>query len=234
MSADPDRHYADGPLPALLQHELSMLTSILEGVFGVWGLHLRPHRQAPVALPAHLLSSIVELALEADGALHGDTRCAPQRLPFASESFKLVVAQHILEQSDAADEVAEELARVLAPEGVALVFGFNPASLWRPWLSRRLPRDLQFQTASRWRDVLSRSRLDILQVRYSGLFSPWAARAGSTTPARYPATLGRFGGSWLLLARKRRSSLTPLRLAAVRSDLKLKPSLIPGARRECA
>ena len=46
--------------------------------------------------------------------------------------------------------------------------------------------------------------------------------------------LGRFGGSWLLLARKRRSSLTPLRLGAVRSDLKVNPTLVHGARRECA
>src|SRR5215475_5704980 len=113
--------YASGPLSHLLQHELAMLASILDGVFGVWGLHLRPHREAPVSLPAHLLSAVVDLALDEQGRLSGDAHCEPQRLPFANECFKLVLAQHVLEQAPAPDEVAAEIARVLAPEGVALL-----------------------------------------------------------------------------------------------------------------
>jgi SAM-dependent methyltransferase len=233
MSSDPSPHYADGPLTRLLQRELTMLAPILDGVFGVWGLHLRPHAQAPSALPAHLLSAVLELSMAPDGALVGDARCRACELPFASESFKLVVAQHVLEQTSAAGEAAAEIARVLAPEGVALIFGFNPASLWRPWLARRLPGDLRFRAPGAWRDLLDRSRLDVLQVRYSGLWSP-RMTAKADGAARWQRALGRFGGSWLLLARKRRSTLSPLRLAAVRSDLKLKPSLVPGTRRECA
>jgi SAM-dependent methyltransferase len=234
MSSDPSRHYTDGPLTRLLQRELAMLVPILDGVFGVWGLHLRPHEQAPSGLPAHLLSAMLELSVAPDGGLAGDARCDLRELPFASESFKLVVVQHVFEQTAAADEVAAEIARVLAPEGVALIFGFNPASLWRPWLARRLPGDLRFRAPGVWRELLNRSHLDVLQVRYSGIWSPWAAAASGDAGARWPRTLGRFGGSWLLLARKRRSALTPLRLASVRSDLKLKPSLVPGTRRECA
>src|SRR5262249_24494486 len=148
--------------------------------------------------------------------------------PFASESFKLIVAQHVLEQATAADEVAGEIARVLAPEGVALVFGFNPASLWRPWLSRRVATGWQFRAANGWREVLMRARLDVLQVRYSGLWNPWSAVDGVDPAPVWPRSFGRFCGSWLLLARKRHSATTPLRLATVRPDLKLKPSLIPG------
>ena len=236
MTSDPVNPYAEGPLTTLLQRELAMLAPILDGVFGVWGLHMRPHDQAPATLPQHLLSAMVELALGPDGRFGGNTRCEPQHLPFASESFKLIVAQHILEQASAAEEATEEMARVLAPEGVALVFGFNPASFWRPWLSRRLTGDVRFRTAAGWRDVLTRARLDVLQVRYSGLWSPWTAAndVGHGGNGAWTRSLGRFCGSWLLLARKRRSALTPLRLAAVRSDLKLKPTLLPGARRECA
>ena len=238
MPIDRSRIYEDGPLPALLRHEQAMLSSILDGVFGVWGLHLRPHREAPNVLPAHLLSSVVNLASNGGGSLEGDARCQPQHLPFASESFKLVVAQHILEQAPNPEEIAEELGRVLAAEGIALIFGFNPASLWRPWLAGRLPETWQFSAASRWRDVLSRSRLDVLQVRYSGLWSPWARalerEEASPASPTWQRPLGRFCGSWLLLARKRRSALTPLRLAAVRADLKLNPNFVPGAHRECA
>lgn len=236
MTPDHANPYANGPLTTLLQRELSMLAPILDGVFGVWGLHMRPHEQAPATLPPHLLSAMVELALDGDGRFRGNANCEPQQLPFASESFKLIVAQHVLEQAASADEAAGEMARVLAPEGVALVFGFNPASLWRPWLARRLPGDVRFRAAGGWRDILTRARLDVLQVRYSGLWGPWAATgdAAAAGNGAWTRPLGRFCGSWLLLARKRRSALTPLRLAAVRSELKLKPTLVPGARRECA
>jgi len=229
--------YANGSaLSALLRRELAMLTSVLEGVYGVWGLHMRPHGNAPGVLPNHLLSEVINLALRPDGSLDGAARCEPAHLPFASESFKLVIAQHTLEQAAQPQESAAEFARVIAPEGVGLVFGFNPVSLWRPWLSRRLPADCQFRSAAAWREELSRARLDVLQVRYAGPWSPRSAFSESLDDQKEQGqrSFGRFGASWLVLARKRRHTLTPLRLAAVRSDLKLKPTLAPGARRECA
>ena len=235
MPSDTSSTYASGPLQALLQRELAMLAPLLGGVYGVWGLHLRPHQLAPLTLPPHLLSAVVELALDDAGECAGALRCQPGQLPFASESFKLVIAQHVLEQVAAPDGGAEELARVLAPEGVALLFGFNPSSLWRPWVSRRLRRGLQFGSAAAWREKLQRAQLDVLQVRYAGPLSPWAAaEPASVREARWLPFLGRFGASWMLIARKRRSALTPLRLTTVRSDLKLNPTLVSGAHRECA
>jgi len=235
MPPDTSSSYASGPLPALLRRELAMLGPLLGGVYGVWGLHIRAHEQAPVTLPPHLLSAVVELALDDAGRCDGSVRCEPSRLPFASESFKLVVAQHVLEQVAAPDVGAEELARVLAPEGVALLFGFNPVSLWRPWVSRRLRSGLQFASAAGWRQRLERAQLDVLQVRYAGLWGPWAAaEADGPREVRSLPLIGRFGASWLLIARKRRSTLTPLRLAPARADLKLNPTLVSGAHRECA
>ena len=235
MPPDTSISYASGPLQALLQRELTMLAPLLGGVYGVWGLHIRPHERAPLTLPPHLLSAVVELALDDAGCCSGSLRCEPWQLPFASESFKLVVAQHVLEQVAAADDGAEELARVLAPEGVALVFGFNPLSLWRPWVSRRLRNGVQFGSAGGWRQKLQRAQLDVLQVRYAGPWSPWTTgETGNPREAHTLPLLGQLGASWLLIARKRRSTLTPLRLTTVRSDLKLNPTLAPGAHRECA
>jgi SAM-dependent methyltransferase len=235
MPPDISSSYSSGPLQVLLQRELSMLAPLLGGIYGVWGLHIRPHAQAPVTLPSHLLSAVAELALDDAGSCAGSLRCEPSRLPFASESFKLVVAQHVLEQIAAQDAGAEELARVLAPEGVALLFGFNPVSLWRPWVSRRLRNGLQFASAGGWRQRLERAQLDVLQVRYIGPWGPWAgAEPGAGPEMRSLPVLGRFGASWMLIARKRRSTLTPLRLTTARADLKLSPTLVPGAHRECA
>jgi SAM-dependent methyltransferase len=235
MPPDTSSSYTSGPLQALLQRELGMLAPLLGGIYGVWGLHLRPHKRAPLTLPPHLLSAVLELALDDAGRYAGSLRCEPWQLPFASESFKLIVAQHVLEQVAAPDDAAEELARVLAPEGVALLFGFNPASLWRPWVSRRLRSGLHFASAAGWRQKLERAQLDVLQVRYAGLWSPWSvAETGKSAEVRSLPVLGRFGASWLLIARKRRSTLTPLRLTAARPDLKLNPTLVSGAHRECA
>jgi SAM-dependent methyltransferase len=235
MPPDISSSYSSGPLQVLLQRELSMLGPLLGGIYGVWGLHIRPHEQAPVTLPAHLLSAVVELALDDGGFCAGSLRCEPGHLPFASESFKLVVAQHVLEQVAEKEASAEELARVLAPEGVALLFGFNPVSLWRPWVSRRLRNDMQFASAGGWRQRLERAQLDVLQVRYVGPWSPWGgAETAGAREMRSLSVFGWLGASWLLIARKRRSTLTPLRLTTARADLKLNPTLVPGAHRECA
>src|SRR4029077_7881 len=140
------------------------------------------------------------------------------QLPFASDSFKLLIAQHVCEQVASPDELATELARVLAPEGVALIFGFNPVGLWRPWLMLNAPRGascLRLRSAQVWQHLLARERVDTLQVRYPGALWPRSEYMPDTTePSVLARLFGRVGSSWLLLARKRRSTLTPLRLRA--------------------
>ncbi len=235
MPPDTSSSYASGPLQTLLQRELALLAPLLGGIYGVWGLHVRPHEHAPVTLPAHLLSAVVELALDDAGSCAGSLRCEPAQLPFASESFKLVVAQHVLEQVAMPDASAEELARVLAPEGVALMFGFNPVSLWRPWVSRRLRSGLQFALGGR---VAPETRTG-------------ATRRSAGALCRSVGSMGRrrirSPGEVRALARSRaiRRQLAVDRAqaaqhpdavapATARADLKLNPTLVPGAHRECA
>jgi SAM-dependent methyltransferase len=226
---------------ALLSREQAMLAPILASVYGVWGLNLQPFVGAPGLAAQHLLPAVLNLAVSQANTLDGALRCAPDHLPFANASFQLVVAQHVFEQVDSVEDCAMEIERVLAAEGVMLIFGFNPVSLWRPWLKRKVAKSgpaLRFHTPGNWEAVLARHQLDVLQVRYTGLWTPWTGVrrsfvAGKST-SRLARYFGWFGASWLILARKRRSTLTPLRLRATKSDLNLKPSLVPGARRECA
>jgi SAM-dependent methyltransferase len=235
---DSVRLQASAPLQSLFAHELAMLAPILGGVFGNRGLFLRPHAGAPDTLPTHLLGTMLELAVAQPDRLEGAARCEASALPFASESFKLVIAQHVLEQVVEPEEAAAELSRVLAPEGVALILGFNPASPWRLWLngaSARAGVALRIRSAQAWQQVLMREQIDTLQVRYPG---PWWPREGlqaaATGGEAHSSRLGRFRSSWLLLARKRRNNLTPLRLRANSRELALKPRLAPGANRACA
>jgi SAM-dependent methyltransferase len=229
--------YSSAPVKSLFARELTALAPIVSGIYGNNGLFLRAHAAAPAALPAHLLGQMIDLAL-AEQQLDGPVRCEPVQLPFASESFKLLIAQHVFEQIDRPDECAAELARVLAPEGVVLILGFNPISLWRPWLLLNAPRGvsaLRLRSAHSWQQLLARESVDTLQVRYPGVLLPRAeSPLVATEPSLLARTLGCIGSSWLLLARKRRSTLTPLRLRSAPRELALNPRLAPGAHRACA
>jgi SAM-dependent methyltransferase len=232
MPDDRDQFYTSAPMQALYAREMAALASIVAGVYGNYGLFLRPHARAAMELPQHLLGNMIELAPNEHGDLDGALRCAPDRLPFASESFKLLVAQHVLEQIPEPDACAAELARVLAPEGVALILGFNPLGTWRPWLAWRAAH-VHPRSAHAWRVQLAREQIDTLQVRFPG--SLWPHANLSAAPASgFSARIARLGSSWLLLARKRRSTLTPLRLRAATRELALNPRLAPGAHRACA
>jgi len=228
MPEDRDQFHASAPLRALYARELAALASIVAGVYGNYGLFLRPHLRALAPLPQHLLGKMIELAPGEHGLFEGALRCAPGQLPFASESFKLLIAQHVLEQLDDADACAAELARVLAPEGVALILGFNPLGTWRPWLARHAAQ-LHPRSAHHCRTLLAREQVDTLQVRFPGSLWPHANIAAQ--PGAVSSQLARLGSTWLLLARKRRSTLTPLRLRATTRELALNPRLAPGAHR---
>jgi SAM-dependent methyltransferase len=231
MRDDRRMFHATAPMQALYAREIAALASIVSGVYGNYGLFLRPHIAASTQLPEHLLGKMIELAPGENGLLEGPVRCAPDLLPFASESFKLLIAQHVLEQVDEADACAAELARVLAPEGVALILGFNPLGTWRPWLAMHASH-VRPSSAHRWRMLLAREQVDTLQVRFPG--SLWPRANINAEPGAMSARLARFGSTWLLLARKRRSALTPLRLRASKRELALNPTLAPGAHRNCA
>ena len=232
--SDQHRLYASSALRSLFVRELTMLAPILSGVFGNRGLFLRPHPDAPDALPEHLLSTM-HAAAYIDGRMDGATRFDTDAFPFANDSFKLVIAQHVFEQIGDAQATASEIARVLAPEGVALIFGFNPISPWRFSLDMQAWRAglrLRLRSAPTARTLLMREQIDTLQVRYPGSWWPSAAdSAVSDVDGVVSSAFARFRSSWLLLARKRRSTLTPLRMSAGARELTLKPRLAPGAQR---
>ncbi len=226
--------YSSTPVQSLFARELRALEPIVSGVYGNHGLFLHAHAAASIAPPPHLLGTMVSLEL-VQQQLAGDLRCEPAQLPFVSESFKLLIAQHVLEQIDRPRECVAELSRVLAPEGIALILGFNPMGSWRPWLMLNAPRGasrLHLRSAHAWQQMLAGEQIETLQMRYPGVLWPRAehpqAAAESTLLGRM---LGRIGSSWLLLARKRRSTLTPLRLRSGARELALNPRLAPGAHR---
>ncbi|MDE1960755.1 MAG: methyltransferase domain-containing protein [Xanthomonadaceae bacterium] len=220
--------YSSAPMQVVLAREMSALAPILSGAYGNFGLMLRP-RHGGATVPPHLLGNLVEIDVDENGCLAGDVRCLPWQLPFASESFKVLIVQHALERIEHIDACVAEFARVLAPEGIVLMLGFNPFGTWRPWLLRR-ERGLRLRSARVCEAQLAREQIETLQIRFPGLL--WPRAEAAVKPHR--SILARFGSSWLLIARKRRSTLTPVRMRAAARGAARAPQLAPGARRNRA
>ena len=71
----------------------------------------------------------LRLPAAADGLLQGRL----EALPFADAGFDAVVATGVLEYVDDLPKAVSELARVLRPEGIAVVSVTNPRSLFAMW-----------------------------------------------------------------------------------------------------
>ncbi len=141
-------------------------------------------------------------------------------LPVESDSIDVVVLPHILEFEAHPHEALRESARVIVPDGHLLICGFNPWSMlgcWR-YLKRRqqaVPWRGRFVALTRLRDWLALLGFDVLS-QDACFFKPpfgnerllkrldFLDKIGSRMPAY-------FCGAYLLLARKRVTTLTRVR-----------------------
>lgn len=153
-------------------------------------------------------------------------------LPIAGDSIDAVVLTHTLELESDPHQVLREVERVLIPEGHVLVIGFNPWSLWGLWRlflkrGRRVPWCLRFVSPNRVKDWLALLGFDVTHeapiffrppLRYEALQSRllFLERAGRRF---WPI----FGGGYVILARKRVVTVTPIRVR-----WKRRQALMPG------
>ena len=139
------------------------------------------------------------------------------QLPIASDSVDVVLLPHVLEFSHAPHEVLREVDRILVPEGHVIILSFNPYSLWNGWRwaytwSRKIPWCGKFFSATRLRDWLALLGFDMVQQQGYGFTTSCNT---STLEDRLERAGQRFlsfaGGSCLLVAKKRVTTLTPIR-----------------------
>jgi SAM-dependent methyltransferase len=144
--------------------------------------------------------------------LVGDLRCSPAALPFENDSLQLIVARHIGDALDPGSGIEAELARILAPGGVLFLFGLNPLSPWRFWLSRQARQGWRLPgrcSAARMRETLAALRLEIARREFLG--GAWPMTDGPA--AERPATGAIWHAAWLLAARKQRTGMRPIPLS---------------------
>jgi len=141
-------------------------------------------------------------------------------LPIATESVDVVVLPHTLESVHRPHHFLREIDRVLVAEGHVLILGFNPYSLWGlacqlPLAWQILPERLHLLSLSRVSDWLSLLGYDIVLARRH-LYEPPLRQTHLFAHFDFLDAVGsrlwpQLAGGYMLLARKRRFGLTPLR-----------------------
>jgi len=205
------------PLGQLLaQAELAQLNELLPDLFGYHLVQIGAHG-SEVLCKASRISH--QIRLEADPDLTAGIYAHPSHLPFASESVDVCVLSHSLEFDDDPHAILREIDRVLIPEGHVVILGFNPMSCWgisrafRAW-RKQLPWTGIFYRRARVKDWLS--VLGFSCVHTKGVFfrppiqHEKVMQKLAFMDTYIPSWLNIFAGVYILDARKRTSTFTPV------------------------
>jgi SAM-dependent methyltransferase len=224
MNANPvaDR-WLESPLGAavldletrLLQDELADVVGFELLQIGEWG---DPARLCAAARTQHRTCIAPGVAGTRAIRAHFDA------LPIASGSVEAVLLPHTLEHAPRPHELLREVDRVLVGEGNLVICGFNPWSSWgvrhhlaaagRPFP----PHADRLLSEHRTRDWLGLLGFEITAVRRYLFAPPWAQRMfglgrDNWLERRGPFIAAPLAGAYLLKARKRVRSITPIRPA---------------------
>lgn len=206
----------------LLAEECAQLERALPDLFGYHLLQLGHPAGADLTGASRIMHRVV-MEGEPGGVgrrYHAGLIGAAQALPIAADSVDVVILPHSLEVEDEPHQVLREAERVLIPEGHLMVLGFNPWSLWGLWrmaLQRggRPPWCGRFLSTVRLKDWLALLGFDTLGVRYY-FFRPPLQSEAVMQKLNFLEHVGerywpRFAGAYLLLAKKRVATLTPIK-----------------------
>jgi SAM-dependent methyltransferase len=208
-----------GPLGSmLLDEERTAVAASLECAFGLHCLQIGAWGGADAFLGR---ARTRRAALVTDRPVPGaDLVAEASALPLQSDSIDVMLLPHTLEFAPDPHEVLREAARVLAGEGELVVLGFDPLGSWRlrgrftrggcpPGLRRTI-------SAARLADWLKLVGFEVAPAERYLYAPPFAALAESRARALLERAgrqaWPRFSGAYLLHARKRVHSMTPVRL----------------------
>ena len=149
-----------------------------------------------------------------------DLAASPTCLPVASDTIDVVLACHVLEFSIEPQIILKEIDRILIPEGHVVILGFNPWSLWGLQAMWHLQKDhclwrKSWCTTYSLRAQLSILGYDIMAARYH-FYRPPLNSPELLNRLLFMERLGDKGwslgaGGYALLAKKRVSTLTPVK-----------------------
>lgn len=223
MRSPPDI-YASAPLKRLRDDQTRALLPELQRCAGDHALMLSASADdLPPVLP--LLGFWTRLWVSRD-CYQGDLLAATDTpLPFCDDAFQLVLIRHAQEVVPQASLLLAEAVRVLEPGGTLVLAGVHPISGWTPWLqwrARHAPPVMHLPL--RLRQILRRAGLQIVRGwRVGGLLPHETALSGINIKA--------CGGGYVLLARKQRLAVIPLRSRRASISHAANARLSPSVRR---
>jgi len=117
-------------------------------------------------------------AVEQSKTVVGETAlqtASAETLPFADQSFDVVIIKHIVEHLPHPSKAISEIGRVIAPGGILILSTPNLDSLLRPWKGDRWigyqdPTHISLKSPATWLDWIERSGFSIQHVFADGFW----------------------------------------------------------------
>jgi SAM-dependent methyltransferase len=169
-----------------------------------------------------------------------DLLADPAFLPLATECIDVMVLPHTLEFALSPHAILREVDRVLIPDGYLIILGFNPFSLWGVWRlllagRKKTPWDGRFLSVTRMRDWLALLGFETVAVRHH-FYRPPMQQPALLNKLLFLESLGAKwwafgGGGYVLLAKKRVSTLTPIKPRWLTRPPPLTTGVVNGASR---
>ena len=204
----------------LLQTEQNALNTLLKQHYGKHSLLIGVPSQYRLLentnLPCHWLITPVIDSEKKISYVEGDLK----DLPFLTGSLDVVILPHTLEFINHPRQLLAEACRVIKPEGLIVICGFNPYSLWGihklmtssktpPWSSNFI----QAQKIKHWLRLAD----FIMEDKKTTLFRPPIKQKSLFNKIDFMEKMGQicfpiFGGVYILVARAKVIPLTPIKM----------------------
>ncbi len=221
---------------ALLEAERVELGEVLPDLFGYHIVQLGVRGPDGLLGASRISHRVVLDTIPPTGDAPHHPLCVPDALPLASNSIDVMVLPHVLEFEPEPFAVMVEAERVIIAEGMLVILGFHPWSLWGLWRvlfdsTGSVPWCGRFIAPGRLRSWLKELGFEVMRAR--GLyFRPPVSDHGKVHRYAFLDRVGarfwpQLGGAYLIAAKKRVVTLTP-----IVPSWRQTPSLIPNGAPE--
>ncbi len=211
--------YASSLGKMLAEEEQDELDQVLPDLFGYHLLQLGSSETSLLSA-SRILHKVVLDGHQKNEIFPSQINGIPEQLPIQPDCIDAVLLHHSLDLAMDPRQVLREAERVLVPEGHLIILGFNSRSLWglRRMLSRGhadAPWGNRFLSVPRVKDWLALLGLEITTIRYR-FYRPPIGRKAVSDKLRFLESWGQkwwpfLGGAYLLVAKKKVSTLTPIK-----------------------
>lgn len=198
---------------SLLKDEQKLLSHLLQRHYGKHALLIGVPKQHELLqamdIPCHSLLSPILSRENNAVTIESDFR----ELPIMTGSIDLVMLPHTLEFIDNPRNLLNEACRIVKPEGLIAICGFNPYSAWgiknHPWKGNLIQ-------ANKIKGWLRLSDFALEHLKYA-LFRPPINNAKYYQKLQFMEYIGNkcfpmLGGIYILIARAKVIPLTPIRM----------------------